>query len=109
MIKLKNYFHVAEKFFSDDFCDDVIEKIENGPYVKTSRDAEFRVSDVIFFPHDENTNWIYEPLEKLVEEVKSKNWRTFKFQFSKFFNKEESVKKMDNYQTMKHQIINNYE
>ena len=78
MIKLKKYFHVAENYFSDDFCDDVIEKIESGPYEKHSRDAEFRASDVIFFPQDENTSWIYDPLEKLVEEVKKKNWRTFK-------------------------------
>jgi PKHD-type hydroxylase len=78
MIKLKNYFHVAESFFSEDFCDNVIDKIENGPYTKDLREEKYRLSDVIFFPQDEDTKWIYEPLEKLIDEVKTKNWRTFK-------------------------------
>ena len=77
-MKLKSYFKVEENVFTAKECDDIIQFAESGLYSKEDRQAAFRDSDVIFFPHDDDSNWIYERLYTAIDDVKKKTWRTFK-------------------------------
>ena len=78
MFAFKKYYYLAEKYFSDEFCDRIIDHAENSEYDKRDRQFGYRDSEVIFIPPNLETKWLYDPLYEVVEQARSKCWRTIK-------------------------------
>lgn len=78
MVTLKQYYYLAENHFTPEFCDKVIHHAEQDQYTPEDRQYEFRDSNVVFLPQSKDTEWLYDPLYKVLNEAKQKCWRTFK-------------------------------